>query len=99
MRRRPPSREEAAPKRRPKSVAGPPMTLANMREHLSRELLVYCLNPNCRRTAVLNVDDYDDDVPVRWFGPRMVCTGCGVVGADARPNWRVGGWERNSLNT
>ena len=92
------SREEAAPKRRPKSVAGPPMTLANMREHLSRELLVYCLNPNCRHTAVLNVDDYADDVPVRWFGPRMVCTGCGVVGADARPNWRVGGWERNNLD-
>jgi hypothetical protein len=22
------------------------------------------------------------------FGPRMVCTGCGMIGADARPNWR-----------
>jgi hypothetical protein len=20
--------------------------------------------------------------------PRMVCTGCGMIGADARPNWR-----------
>ena len=39
MRRKPPSREEAAPKRRAKSVAGPPMTLANMRKYLSRELL------------------------------------------------------------
>jgi hypothetical protein len=26
--------------------------------------------------------------PVPAFGPRMVCTGCGIVGADARPNWQ-----------
>jgi hypothetical protein len=26
-------------------------------------------------------------VPVPAFGPRMVCTRCGIVGADARPNW------------
>jgi hypothetical protein len=25
---------------------------------------------------------------VRDFGPRMVCTKCGMVGADARPNWK-----------
>ncbi len=28
----------------------------------------------------------DDTVPT--FGPRMVCTHCGIVGADARPNWK-----------
>jgi hypothetical protein len=22
------------------------------------------------------------------FGPRMVCTGCGIISADARPNWK-----------
>ena len=22
------------------------------------------------------------------FGPRMVCTRCGIIGADVRPNWR-----------
>lgn len=27
-------------------------------------------------------------VPVRAFAPRMVCTVCGIVGADARPDWR-----------
>jgi hypothetical protein len=26
-------------------------------------------------------------VPVPAFGPRMVCTSSGIVGADARPNW------------
>jgi hypothetical protein len=29
-----------------------------------------------------------DRVPVPMFGPRMVCTHCGIIGADARPNWR-----------
>jgi hypothetical protein len=29
-----------------------------------------------------------DHVPVPTFGPRMVCTSCGIIGADARPNWR-----------
>jgi hypothetical protein len=22
------------------------------------------------------------------LGPHMVCTRCGIIGADARPNWR-----------
>jgi hypothetical protein len=30
---------------------------------------------------------WPDHVPVPTFGPRMVCTRCGIVGADARPNW------------
>jgi hypothetical protein len=29
-----------------------------------------------------------DDVVVPTSGPRMVCTGCGIVGANARPNWK-----------
>jgi hypothetical protein len=28
-------------------------------------------------------------VPVPAFGPRMVRTCCGMIGADARPNWEV----------
>jgi len=24
---------------------------------------------------------------VPWFGQQMVCTACGMIGADARPNW------------
>jgi hypothetical protein len=31
---------------------------------------------------------WPDEVPVPTFGPRMVCTGCGIIGADARPNWK-----------
>ena len=33
------------------------------------------------------VSTYADDLPVPSFGPRMVCTVCGAIGADARPNW------------
>jgi len=29
-----------------------------------------------------------DASPVPAFGPRMVCTSCGTVGADVRPNWQ-----------
>jgi hypothetical protein len=33
-------------------------------------------------------DPWSDDVPVPTFGPRMVCTRCGIIGADARPHWQ-----------
>jgi hypothetical protein len=28
------------------------------------------------------------DVTVPSFGPKMVCTRCGTIGADVRPNWK-----------
>jgi hypothetical protein len=37
---------------------------------------------------VLDEEAWPDDVPVPAFGPRMVCTSCGIIGADVRPNWR-----------
>jgi hypothetical protein len=37
---------------------------------------------------VLSADRWPDDVAVPTFGPRMVCTRCGIIGADARPNWK-----------
>ena len=62
-----------------------PMTLDNMRAQGVRSLSVTCWL--CHHGAVLAVDRWPDDVPVPSFGPRMVCTGCGIAGADARPNW------------
>jgi hypothetical protein len=61
------------------------MTLANMRENGVRSLAVTC--QLCHHEALLNVDTLDDRIPVPAFGPRMVCTSCGIVGADVRPNW------------
>jgi hypothetical protein len=64
-----------------------PMTIGNMRELGVRALFVSCWN--CHHLAALSVDRWSDDVAVPAFGPRMVCTGWGIVGADARPNWKA----------
>jgi hypothetical protein len=55
------------------------MTLGNMRNLGVRGFVVYCLNHNCRHETVIGVDDYADNVPVPWFGSRMVCTACGMI--------------------
>jgi hypothetical protein len=68
---------------------GPAMTLGNMRAHGVRRLTVSCWQ--CRHSTVLDVDGYGDEVPVPSFGPRMVCTYCGTIGCDARPNWADSG--------
>ena len=77
------------------------MTLANMRANGVRSLLVYCTA--CPRTVVFNVDVYPGTLPVPAFGPRMVCTGCGMIGADARPNWNEnpapGVWQGRGQQT
>jgi hypothetical protein len=66
-----------------------PMDLADMCQNGVRSLEVACLG--CRHQVVINVDQYPGDLLVKEFGPRMVCTKCGMVGADVRPNWK----ERN----
>jgi hypothetical protein len=59
------------------------MDLANMRQNGVRSLEVACLG--CRHQVVINVDQYPGDLLVKEFGPRMVCTKCGIVGADGFP--------------
>jgi len=63
-----------------------PMTLGNMRENGVRSLSIMC--SVCHREAVMSADPWPDNVPVSAFGRRMVCTRCGMIGADARPNWK-----------
>jgi hypothetical protein len=62
-----------------------PMTLGNMRDRC-HSLDVSCWI--CHHQAVLSADHWPDHLPVPTFGPRMVCTHCGIIGADARPNWK-----------
>ena len=71
---------------RPRSPAGDSMTLDNMRPNGVRSLDVSCWQ--CHHRVILNADPWPDQVPVPSFGPRMVCTRCGIIGADARPNWQ-----------
>ena len=63
-----------------------PMTLQNLRENGVRSLAVQC--HQCGHEVVLNVDHLPGDLTVPSFGPKMVCTKCGTIGADVRPNWR-----------
>ena len=73
-----------------------PMTLGNMRELGVRSLAVTC--EMCHHEVVLPADLWSDAVLVRAFAPRMVCIVCGIVGADARPNWREMGASDNWRN-
>jgi hypothetical protein len=63
-----------------------PMTLANMRANGVRSLDVCCWV--CCHRAIISAAPWTDDVPVPTFGPRMVCTNCGIIGADAWPHWQ-----------
>jgi hypothetical protein len=67
-----------------------PMTLENMRHNGVRSLDIQC--KQCRHRVILNVDHLPGDLTVPSFGPRMVCTKCGTIGADVRPNWKERGW-------
>jgi hypothetical protein len=71
-----------------------PMTLGNMRANGVGSLDVMC--PQCRQEAILNVDHLPEDLTVPSFRARLLCTKCGTVGADVRPNWREQP-ERESL--
>ena len=79
------SREEVPRSKQFLHYTGPVMTLGNMRENGVSRLAVYC--DVCHHDAVLDVSALNDEIPVPAFGPRMVCTRCGAIGADARPNW------------
>src|SRR5262245_22079100 len=65
----------------------PPVTLGQIRGHGCRNLLVYCESLWCNHGAVMNADALPDEMPVRSLCPRMVCTACGLIGADVRPDW------------
>jgi hypothetical protein len=62
------------------------MTLGNMRALGVRSLAVSC--SLCHHEAVVDAAPWPDHMPVPSFGPKMVCSRCGIVGADARPNWK-----------
>ena len=64
------------------------MTLGNMRQNGVRSLAITCGALHCHHEATMDVSGFADDVAVPSFGPRMACTVCGAIGADARPNWK-----------
>jgi hypothetical protein len=46
----------------------------------------------CRHRMILKVDRLPGDPTVPSFRPRMVCTKCGIIGANVRLNWKERGW-------
>ncbi len=66
-----------------------PMDLVNMRANGVCSLSIYC--HQCHHETAMNVDHLPGDMTVPSFGPRMVCTKCGTIGADVRPNWKERG--------
>jgi hypothetical protein len=64
-----------------------PVTLGHIRRLGCRDLLVYCHALGCHHSARINGDRFVDEVAIRPLGARMVCTRCGLVGADVRPDW------------
>jgi hypothetical protein len=63
----------------------PPVTMGHIRGHGCRDLLIYCASGRC--SAVMNGDWLPDDAPVRSLCGRMICTRCGFIGGDVRPDW------------
>jgi hypothetical protein len=64
-----------------------PVTMGHIRGHGCRDLLVYCSSGRCHHCATMNADWLPDATPVRSLCHRMVCTCCGMIGADVRPDW------------
>lgn len=75
-----------------------PVTVGHVRSHGCREVLVYCMSPWCHHSAKMNADWLPDYTVLLALEPRMVCTACGLMGADVRPDWSpytgVGGMGR-----
>lgn len=74
-----------------KSKPGPLPTLGHYRnDHGIRTFTVYCLNGvRCWHQAVVTFEDLPDETIAKSLDARMVCTQCGLVGADVRPNFRT----------
>jgi hypothetical protein len=64
-----------------------PVPLLTMRRLGRRTIVVYCGNDRCHHQAELDAGRWSDDVTFGDLQPRMLCTACGHLGADVRPDW------------
>src|SRR5262249_43020731 len=63
------------------------VTMGHLRSHGCRGLLVYCTSIECNHPARVNADWLPDDAVLLDLDSRFVCTKCGLIGADVRPDW------------
>jgi hypothetical protein len=60
-----------------------------MRSQGVRRLLIYCSEGlYCHHSAVVEADRWQDKTAVRALCQKAICTKCGIIGADVRPNWQ-----------
>jgi hypothetical protein len=52
-----------------------------------RNLLICCSTGLCHLGAVINADRWPDESALQDLDRRAVCTKCGMIGANVRPNW------------
>ena len=95
MRRHHDPRDDPQRKRRPEHYRGPPVTLSHIRSLGVRRLLIYCTTGLCHHSAIVDADRWSDDTVLLDLDRRAVCTKCGMIGADVRPNWN----ERPSVES
>jgi hypothetical protein len=72
--------------------------MGHIRSHGVTQLLVYCRSILCNHSATVDGGSLPDEIEVRSLCQRMVCTHCGLVGANVRPDWSQTGtapsWNR-----
>jgi DNA-directed RNA polymerase subunit RPC12/RpoP len=70
-----------------RAPAGPPMTLANMRQNGVRAVTATC--EACKREADVNVDALPETMTVPKAGQRLRCSRCGGKTILTRPAWHM----------
>lgn len=51
-------------------------------------MLIYCTEGLCcYHSAVIEADRWPDDTVLLDLDRRLVCTMCGIIGGQVRPNW------------
>ena len=65
-----------------------PLTLGQIRGPGCRDLLVYRKSIDATILPRSMLTGLPDETVVRSLGPRLVCTACGLIGADVRPDCR-----------
>jgi hypothetical protein len=58
------------------------VTMRHIRGHGCPDLLVYCTSPWCNHSAKLTLDSLADETVLLALDSRMVCTACGLIGAN-----------------
>jgi hypothetical protein len=79
------------------------VTIASIRTHGVRQLLVYCRGKRendwpCHHQGTLPIECFEDDEPLADIQGRCRCTACGWRKADSRPDSNLQQVEQRSIS-